>query len=396
MNILITTIFSYPHEGGLSSHITTLKKGLKSRGHSVDILSFSQLPSFKKKLLAQAPGFLLNKVKHGSGQLFNDRQRLKLLTSSIKSLKKKYDVINAQDIFATLASIESGIPTVETVHGYYSFEAVSRGAISPDSMEDLIIRDFERKAYQSVAKVVTVDRRIKDYINHLAHIEAETIKNFIDVAAFKPETTDRNETRQVFQIPLHKKMLFVPRRMTEKNGVIYPIMALPEVLKNHHDTVLVYAGTGEQQAQLEETIAKLKLTDSVLFLGSVPFEKMQNLYGASDIVLIPSVHSHGVEEATSISALEAMSSGSPVIASAVGGLKEILSDGEDGLLVEEKNIKALSQAISSLLSDPIRAAKLAEKARYKIENEYSHLAAAERFEKAYHEVLNSKTGRPNT
>ncbi|MFC9598659.1 glycosyltransferase family 4 protein [Peribacillus butanolivorans] len=396
MNILITTIFSYPHEGGLSSHITTLKKGLKSRGHSVDILSFSQLPSFKKKLLAQAPGFLLNKVKHGSGQLFNDRQRLKLLTSSIKSLKKKYDVINAQDIFATLASIESGIPTVETVHGYYSFEAVSRGAISPDSMEDLIIRDFERKAYQSVAKVVTVDRRIKDYINHLAHIEAETIKNFIDVAAFKPETTDRNETRQVFQIPLHKKMLFVPRRMTEKNGVIYPIMALPEVLKNHHDTVLVYAGTGEQQAQLEETIAKLKLTDSVLFLGSVPFEKMQNLYGASDIVLIPSVHSHGVEEATSISALEAMSSGSPVIASAVGGLKEILSDGEDGLLVEEKNIKALSQAISSLLSDPIRAAKLAEKARYKIENEYSHLAAAEQFEKAYQEVLNSKTGRPNT
>lgn len=396
MNILITTIFSYPHEGGLSSHITTLKKGLKSRGHSVDILSFSQLPSFKKKLLAQAPGFLLNKVKHGSGQLFNDRQRLKLLTSSIKSLKKKYDVINAQDIFATLASIESGIPTVETVHGYYSFEAVSRGAISPDSMEDLIIRDFERKAYQSVAKVVTVDRRIKDYIKHLAHIEAETIKNFIDVAAFKPETTDRNETRQVFQIPLHKKMLFVPRRMTEKNGVIYPIKALPEVLKNHHDTVLVYAGTGEQQAQLEETIAKLKLTDSVLFLGSVPFEKMQNLYGASDIVLIPSVHSHGVEEATSISALEAMSSGSPVIASAVGGLKEILSDGEDGLLVEEKNIKALSQAISSLLSDPIRAAKLAEKARYKIENEYSHLAAAERFEKAYQEVLNSKTGRPNT
>ncbi|MFU2018168.1 glycosyltransferase family 4 protein [Peribacillus butanolivorans] len=396
MNILITTIFSYPHEGGLSSHITTLKKGLNSRGHSVDILSFSQLPSFKKKLLAQAPGFLLNKVKHGSGQLFNDRQRLKLLAASIKSLKKKYDVINAQDIFATLASIESGIPTVETVHGYYSFEAVSRGAISPDSMEDLIIRDFERKAYQSVAKVVTVDRRIKDYINHLAHIEAETIKNFIDVAAFKPETTDRNETRQVFQIPLHKKMLFVPRRMTEKNGVIYPIMALPEVLKNHHDTVLVYAGTGEQQAQLEETIAKLKLTDSVLFLGSVPFEKMQNLYGASDIVLIPSVHSHGVEEATSISALEAMSSGSPVIASAVGGLKEILSDGEDGLLVEEKNIKALSQAISSLLSDPIRAAKLAEKARYKIENEYSHLAAAERFEKAYQEVLNSKTGRPNT
>ena len=89
MNILITTIFNYPHEGGLSSHITTLKKGLMSRGHNVDILSFSQLPPFKRKMLAQAPGFLLNKVKQGSGQLFNDRQRQKLLASSIKSLEKE-------------------------------------------------------------------------------------------------------------------------------------------------------------------------------------------------------------------------------------------------------------------------------------------------------------------
>ena len=115
---------------------------------------------------------------------------------------------------------------------------------------------------------------------------------------------------------------------------------------------------------------------------------MHSLYEASDIVLIPSVHSHGVEEATSISALEAMSCRSPVIASAIGGLKEILIDGEDGLLVEEKNIEALAQAISLLLNDTEYATMLASKARYKMESEYSHLTAAERFEKAYVEVLN--------
>ncbi|PJN90352.1 glycosyltransferase family 4 protein [Bacillus sp. mrc49] len=387
MNILITTIFNYPHEGGLSSHITTLKKGLMSRGHTVDILSFSQLPHFKKKMLAQAPGFLLNKVKQGSGQLFNDRQRQKLLASSIKSLNKQYDVINAQDIFATLASVESGIPTVQTVHGYYSFEAVSRGALLPDSAEDLTIRELERKAYQSAAKVVTVDQRIKDYIHHLAHIEAEAIKNFIDLSAFAPESAKREQTRQDFQIPLHKKMLFVPRRMTEKNGVIYPLLALPEVLEAHQETVLVYAGTGEQLARLEETAASLHLTDSVQFIGSVPFENMHNLYEASDVVLIPSVHSHGVEEATSISALEAMSCRSPVIASAIGGLKEIIVDGEDGLLVKEKDTKALAQSILKLLHDPPYASTLASRARSKMESEYSHLSAAKRFEAAYNEVL---------
>ncbi|WP_285767870.1 glycosyltransferase family 4 protein [Peribacillus sp. SI8-4] len=388
MNILITTIFNYPHEGGLSSHIMTLKKGLMSRGHTVDVLSFSQFPPFKKKVLAQAPGFLMNKVKQGSGQLFNDRQRQKLLASLIKSLDKHYDVINAQDIYATLASVESGIPTVQTVHGYYSFEAVSRGALLKDSEEDLAIRELECKAYRSAAKVVTVDQRIKDYIHHSAHVEAEAIKNFIDVSAFAPESTEREQTRQAFQLPLHKKMIFVPRRMTEKNGVIYPLLALPEVLETHQETALVYAGTGEQHARLEETAARLGLTEYVHFIGSVPYEEMHNLYETSDIVLIPSVHSHGVEEATSISALEAMSCGSPVIASAIGGLKEIIVDGEDGLLVEEKNTKALAQSILTLLHDPRYASALALRARLKMEREYSHLAAAKKFEAAYQEVLN--------
>lgn len=394
MNILMTTIFSYPHEGGLSSHITTLKSALELIGHSVDVLSFSQLPSFKKKLFAKAPGFLLNQVKKGSGQLFNDRQRMKLLSASIKKSEKKYDIIHAQDIFATLAAIESGIPTIQTVHGYYSFEAISRGAIFKNSEEDLLFQEYERKAYRSAAKVVTVDQRINDYIGHLSHIEAITIKNFIDTTAFKPEATNREETQKQFHIPSNKKVLLVPRRLTEKNGVIYPILALPDVLKSHPDTLLVYAGTGEQQSILEETAAKLQIHESVRFLGSVPFDNMKNLYHASDIVLIPSVHSHGVEEATSISALEAMGSGSPVIASRIGGLKEIITDGEDGLLVEEKNSRELAQAISKLLGDPAEASRLASKAREKIENEYSHLTAAKRFEEVYQEVLYAKTGRP--
>ena len=66
---------------------------------------------------------------------------------------------------------------------------------------------------------------------------------------------------------------------------------------------------------------------------------MKDLYGASDIVLVPSIHSYGVEEATSISALEAMGSGSPVVAGAVGGLKEIFEHEKDGLLVEVKKYR---------------------------------------------------------
>src|SRR5690554_20309 len=129
MKILLTTIFDFPHEGGLSTHVSTLKSGLEARGHDVDVLSFTQLHPLFRKVYAQAPGYLINKIKPGKGQLINDRNRMSLLASQIKEVKERYDVINSQDIYAALASIESGLPTVATVHGYFSFEAISRGAI---------------------------------------------------------------------------------------------------------------------------------------------------------------------------------------------------------------------------------------------------------------------------
>jgi glycogen(starch) synthase len=383
MNILITTIFEYPHEGGLSTHVSTLKKGLEEYGHTVDVLSFSDMNPFVRKLAAQAPGFLLNKVKKGKGQFLNDNMRKKLLSYYLKQRKKTYDVINSQDVYAAIASIETGIPTVATVHGYFSFEAISRGAIVENSYEDAKIREIEKSAYRNATKVVSVDKRIKDYIKKLADVEAITIKNFIDVNDFQPSKVDVSSVKREFQIPDGVKVLFVPRRMTEKNGVIFPALALPEVLKKHPDTILVYAGTGEQMPRIQEIVAKENLQNHVKLLGSVPHEKMKGLYAVSDIVLVPSIHSYGVEEATSISALEAMGSESPVIAGAVGGLKEIFEHNQDGLLVDGENVEDLSQSIVRILDNPEFGAKLARNAREKVEREYSHLSAAKKFEEIY-------------
>ena len=66
-----------------------------------------------------------------------------------------------------------------------------------------------------------------------------------------------------FGIPKGVKILFVPRRLTEKNGVIYPTLALPKVLEKHPNTVLVYAGTGEQYTNIEQAVAKLNLHSQV-------------------------------------------------------------------------------------------------------------------------------------
>lgn len=387
MKILITTIFEYPHEGGLSTHVSTLKSGLEQRGHKVDVLSFSDMNPIWRKVYAQAPGFLLNKIKKGKGQLLNDSLKQKLLSSYLSSRKNDYDVINSQDVFAAIASIESGIPTVATVHGYFSFEAISRGALVKDSEEDLKVQEIEKKAYQNAAQVVAVDKRIREYILEKANVNATTIKNFIDVSDFQPNKANTASIKEEFKIPNGKKMLFVPRRLTEKNGVVFPTLALPKVLEKHPNTILVYAGTGEQMGKIQEAIEKYNLQNNVILLGSVPHEKMKGLYALTDIVVVPSIHSYGVEEATSISALEAMGSGSPVVAGAVGGLKEIFEHEVDGLLVKEQDVNDLANSINRILDQPSFGIELAKNARTKVENEYSHLSAASKFENIYQAAI---------
>lgn len=383
MKILITTIFEYPHEGGLSTHVGTLKRGLEERGHTVDVFSFSNMNPVIRKIFTQAPGFLLNKISKGKGQLLNDNLRGRLLSIYLSNRNNQYDVINSQDVFAAISSIATGIPTVATVHGYFSFEAISRGALIENSKEDLNVQNIEKRAYRNAAEVVAVDSRIREYIMEKAMVEAFTIKNFIDVSSFQPEKVDVKSIREEFQIPEGVKILFVPRRMTEKNGVIYPTLALSKIIQKHPNVLLIYAGTGEQMEKIKEIVDKNNLNQNVKLLGSVPHDKMKGLYALSDIVIVPSVHSHGVEEATSISALEAMGSGSPVVAGAVGGLKEIFEDKVDGLLVKERDIEGLADSVISILDNPKFGEELAKNARLKVENKYSHIAAAEKFEEIY-------------
>lgn len=388
MKILIATAYDYPHAGGLSTHVATLKAGLEERGHEVDVLSFSDISPLEQKIFAQGPSFILNKIKKGRGILWSHQARKKMLQKLIEKNKhKQYDIINAQDPFTTLAALETGIPTVSTVHGYMAFESVSKGSIIENSPEAKEMQNIEIQAYHGTRKIITVDQRLKDYVKEISGVEGFAIRNFIDIHGFRPDKESKNTLREKYGISKDEHILFVPRRLTKKNGVIYPALALPAVLKDHPNTRLIYAGSGEALTEIKKIVEENHLENNVTLLGAIPHEKVKDYYALSDVVLVPSVHSAGVEEATSISALEAMGSGSPLIACAVGGLKEIVEPAKDGLLVEEKNVQELSDAITYLLNNPEIGEELARNARKKIEDEYSHLAAAEKYEEIYLSAL---------
>ena len=268
-----------------------------------------------------------------------------------------------------------------------AFEAVSKGSMDEGSPEAQYMQNIEIKAYKGTRKVITVDTRLKDYVKEMSGVDGIAIRNFIDIHGFNPDKENKEALRKQYGIPNDTNVLFVPRRLTKKNGVIYPALAMPEVLKHHPNTKLIYAGSGEALSEIKKIVSENNLESNVQLLGAVPHEKVKDYYALTDIVLVPSVHSAGVEEATSISALEAMGSGSPLIACAVGGLKEIVEPEKDGLLVEEKSVEQLSDAITFLLNNPNKGEEFAINARKKIESEYSHLAAAQKYEEIYLSAL---------
>ncbi len=388
MKILLATSYDYPHLGGLSTHMTTLKTGLENLGHTVETLSFTDVAKWRRDYIARGPSFLLNKLSLGAGYHWTLNRRQEFLESILKQDKyQSFDIVNAQDVFATRASLNAGLPTVTTAHGYLTYEGISKGSVKEGSKHAKNLLDVEFSMFQKTNEVITVDTRIKDYIQRESGVTATMIKNFINVEDFKPELERRNEFRKKFGFSEDDLIFFIPRRLTKKNGVIYPILSFPPVLKEYPNARLVFAGTGEMMDEMKAKAKELGIADRVTMLGAVDHKDMIQYYALSDIALVPSILSAGVEEATSISALEAMGSGIPLIACAVGGLKEIVDHGKDGLLVEERNVGELTDAMIDLLARPEYGEQLATEARQKIINEYSHFAAAEKYEAIYKKAL---------
>ena len=262
---------------------------------------------------------------------------------------------------ATLAVLDTDMPVVSTVHGYMAFEAIKKGIVVEGSPEANELQELEIKAYQGTREIITVDQRLKNYVNKVSGVEATSVRNFIDIHNFKPDKSKKNDLRKQYSIAEDKLVLFVPRRMIQKNGVIYPTLALPAVLEKYPKAHLIYAGGGNQVTEIKKIITEKGLENNITLLGEVPHEKVKDYYALADIVIVPSVHSAGVEEATSISALEAMGTGTPLIACAVGGLMEIVNPGVDGVLIEEKNVEQMSEAIIDFLDHPEKGMEMAQK-----------------------------------
>ena len=130
------------------------------------------------------------------------------------------------------------------------------------------------------------------------------------------------------------------------------------------------------------------MADRIHFLGNLPQDEVGGWFGAADVVAIPSVRDDsGNVDGLPNTALEALASGTAVVATSAGGLGSLVNDDRTGVVVPERDAAALADAIGRLLGDASRRARLGRAGRDLVAARFGWAAAAERFEFAYDRAL---------
>ena len=368
MNILLVSVDNSKEIqiGGKHIHQELLQRGWEKAGHTVDTVYPKKGPlwlSFLRKLSGRLR--MWNSSEYFCAHV-NDI-RLQLEKGIAKALvSKDYQFISVQDVVAAVAAksvfhgCEKRLPVIMTLHGYFSRESVNYGFYGSEDQHRLM--DFgmglEREASEFVDGIVTVDTRIKQYMldNFQCQQSIRVFFNAIDDERFFPvDLETKRSLRNELNLENDQKILLVARRLVNKNGVIYAAEAI-KILKESGFLLeiplkLLIVGHGPEQKFLESWIQDNGMSEWVSMVGMVPHRLIDSYYKSADIILMPSIRSDDVEEATSLSMLEGLICGKTVIASAIGGLKEVIHDGEYGLLVGDKDPAAIAAAITKVLLD---------------------------------------------
>jgi glycosyltransferase involved in cell wall biosynthesis len=166
-------------------------------------------------------------------------------------------------------------------------------------------------------------------------------------------------------------------------GISWLVRAAGELKRSGMRFKLIVVGHGEEENAVREAIQKFALEDRVLFVGRVPHDQVRRYYSLMNILVYPRRSVRLTEHVTPLKPLEAMAMGKPVLASRVGGLVELVKDGETGMLFEPENIKSFCETATRLLSDSALRDRLGNNARETVIREKDWSVLAHVYEEVY-------------
>jgi glycosyltransferase involved in cell wall biosynthesis len=300
------------------------------------------------------------------------------------------DIVHCHDALSTWSAVvarrkaRARYKIVSTVHGPVSRHLQEQSKLSADDPGVRAVERCEREAWTESEAIIAVDTTQSQIIQEQGADPKKitVIANAVDV---------REVDEICAALPLRRNedrpWIVLARRLEPKNGVEFAIRAIAEFSSAELRPRLILAGDGAERPRLIEMATQLGVENDVVFLGAVQHSALLPLVRAADIVLIPSVPEQGVVEATSIAAIEAMAMRRPVVASGIGGLLELMTDGVSGILVQPRDPSAIANAVRRVLASPDLARTLGEGAREIVLKRFSVEPWFNAIRKVYDSVL---------
>ena len=182
----------------------------------------------------------------------------------------------------------------------------------------------------------------------------------VHVELYQKET-NVNHLKSNYNILSKFSLLFIGR-LAEKKGVKFLIKAMAKISLINKDVTLIICGDGPLRKELEQQVNDIKLGDFVRFTGYIADNEKLDYLKLSDILIVPSIVTEsGDTEGLPVVILEGLAAGKPIIASDVSGVKDVIMDGVNGFLVEQKNTEQIVDKVLRLLSNTELMAKVSKR-----------------------------------
>ena len=194
----------------------------------------------------------------------------------------------------------------------------------------------------------------------------------------------KKECREKLGLLNEKYVILYVGALSPYKGPDVLVKAMPKILVDAPNTKLIFVGEGVLREELEKEVKELGIGSKVRFEGFVGDTSQKGIfYKASDVFVLPSTQT---QECFAIVNLEAMASGVPIVASRIGGIPDVVIDGETGLLVTPKHPSALAEAVIRLLRDPELRNRMSDEGQRKVQG-FSWQEIADQTAKVYEKVI---------
>jgi glycosyltransferase involved in cell wall biosynthesis len=374
--------------GGPALHVAYLTEGLTKRGYDTTLVAGSLARGEDSMaFVADARGVEVVRIDELGREISPFRDLMATIRLARLIRKERPQILHTHTakagtvgrVAALLAGSRRPPIVIHTFHGH-----VLRGYFGP--VRTLFFRLLERWLAAGTTALVAVSPQVRDDLVALGVAPRErfvVIRLGIELdERVAPELNGRAESRHYLGIPGDRFAVGWIGRMTAVKRTDDVLVAFKRLRDGGVDAVLCMVGDGPDRLQLEQRAHELGVTRDTIFLGYQ--EDVAPFYAAFDALVLPSSN-----EGTPVSVIEALAAELPVVATRVGGVPDVVRDGDDGFLVEAGATDDLADRLGRLARDPALRARMGKRGRERVLPRYAVERLVEDVDELYRSLLSA-------